>query len=271
MSAGIAQPLDQARADPEDAPWLAGSLAAADLTPPVTHPEPVEARATGRAIASLRDVILGGQDGLVNVLGLVLGMAAATGDSRVVVTAALAAMFAESIAMTGVAYTATGAERDWATRARARITREIGQRAEARRQGRLAEARVQGHADATIELIDAAGQGEAGAWVGELECVERELAPIRTSHPARAALTVGLSTVAGSAVPLIPFVLLPIGIAVWVSLAAGAAVLFVVGAYRARLAESSLLAAGLQMTVIGLLSALAGYVIGVLLRAPVVG
>ena len=80
----------------------------------------------------------------------------------------------------------------------------------------------------------------------------------------------GLSTVAGSAVPLIPFVLLPIGIAVWVSLAAGAAVLFVVGAYRARLAESSLLAAGLQMTAFGLLSALAGYVIGVLLRAPVV-
>jgi len=37
------------------------------------------------------------------------------------------------------------------------------------------------------------------------------------------------------------------------------------------LAGSSLLAAGLQMTVIGLLSALAGYVIGVLLRAPVVG
>jgi len=237
----------------------------------VTDPESVEARATGRAIASLRDVILGGQDGLVNVLGLVLGMAAATGDSRVVVTAALAAMFAESIAMAGVAYTATGAERDWATRTRARVTRAIGGRAEARRRRRLAEAGARGYSDATTELIDAAGRDEADAWASELECVERELAPLRTSHPVRAALTVGLSTVVGSAVPLTPFVILPIGIAVWVSLAAGAAVLFVVGAYRARMAGSSLLAAGFQMTAIGLVSALAGYAIGVLLRAPVVG
>jgi VIT1/CCC1 family predicted Fe2+/Mn2+ transporter len=237
----------------------------------VTDSEPVEARATGRAIASLRDVILGGQDGLVNVLGLVLGMAAATGDSRVVVTAALAAMFAESIAMAGVAYTATGAERDWATRTRARVSRAIGGRAEARQRRRLAEAGARGYSDATIELIDAAGRDEANAWASELEFVERELAPVRTAHPVRAALTVGLSTIVGSAVPLAPFVVFPIGIAVWVSLVAGTIVLFTVGAYRARLAGSSLLAAGLQMTAIGLVSALAGYVIGVLLRAPVVG
>ncbi len=36
------------------------------------------------AVASIRDMILGGQDGLVNVLGLVLGLAVATGDSRII-------------------------------------------------------------------------------------------------------------------------------------------------------------------------------------------
>ena len=50
----------------------------------------------------------------MNVLGLVLGMAAATGDARVIVTAGLAATMAESIAMAGVAFTATGAEGAWA-------------------------------------------------------------------------------------------------------------------------------------------------------------
>ena len=36
---------------------------------------------------SLSDIILGGQDGLVNVLGVVLGVAAASSDPRIVVAA----------------------------------------------------------------------------------------------------------------------------------------------------------------------------------------
>src|SRR6202162_6527563 len=61
----------------------------------------------------LRDIILGGQDGLVNVLGLVLGVAAATAQLRIILAAALAATFSESIAMAGVVYTSTLAERDY--------------------------------------------------------------------------------------------------------------------------------------------------------------
>ncbi len=55
----------------------------------------------------LRDIILGGQDGLVNVLGIVLGVAAASGNSRIVLVAGLAATFAESFSMAAVAYTSS--------------------------------------------------------------------------------------------------------------------------------------------------------------------
>jgi len=61
----------------------------------------------------MRDVILGGQDGLVNVLGVVLGVAAATQETRIVLAAGLAAAFAESFSMAAVAYTSTVAERDY--------------------------------------------------------------------------------------------------------------------------------------------------------------
>src|SRR5512141_1242902 len=60
----------------------------------------------------LSDVILGGQDGLVNVLGVILGVAAATSDSRIVIAAGMAATFAESISMGAVAYTSKLAEHD---------------------------------------------------------------------------------------------------------------------------------------------------------------
>ena len=47
-----------------------------------------------RGASALADIILGGQDGLVNVLGVILGVAAATSDPRIVLVAGLAATFA---------------------------------------------------------------------------------------------------------------------------------------------------------------------------------
>jgi len=43
----------------------------------------------------LSDFILGSQDGLVNVLGILLGISAATGDVRIIFVGALAALGAE--------------------------------------------------------------------------------------------------------------------------------------------------------------------------------
>src|SRR5437867_12044483 len=59
----------------------------------------------------LSDFILGSQDGIVNVLGIILGLSAATRDDRTILVATLAALGAESIAMVAVAYTSTRARR----------------------------------------------------------------------------------------------------------------------------------------------------------------
>ena len=58
----------------------------------------------GRVLASrLSEIILGGQDGLVNVAGVILGLAAATDEVRIIIAGGLAATFAESISMAAVA------------------------------------------------------------------------------------------------------------------------------------------------------------------------
>src|SRR3990167_6966799 len=62
---------------------------------------------------NLPEIILGGQDGLVNVLGVILGVAAATSNIKIVIVAGLAAAFAESISMAAVAYTSKLAEADY--------------------------------------------------------------------------------------------------------------------------------------------------------------
>src|SRR3970282_2513958 len=73
----------------------------------------------------LSDFILGSQDGLVNVLGVILGVAIASRDIRVVLAGGLAATFAESISMGAVAYTSTLARRDHYQSAGGRETRGV--------------------------------------------------------------------------------------------------------------------------------------------------
>src|SRR5690349_16776744 len=82
----------------------------------------------------LRDVMLGGQDGLVNVLGIALGVSAATSNTQILIAAALAATFAESISMGAVAYTSTLAQRDHYLSELERERREVHEMPEVERE-----------------------------------------------------------------------------------------------------------------------------------------
>jgi VIT1/CCC1 family predicted Fe2+/Mn2+ transporter len=63
-----------------------------------------------RKFITLRDVILGGQDGLVNVLGLTLGLFSAGATARVIIVAGLAGGLSEAVSMGAVAYTSASAD-----------------------------------------------------------------------------------------------------------------------------------------------------------------
>ena len=78
-----------------------------------------------RQASALSDIILGGQDGLVNVLGVILGVAAASQNTHLVLVAGLAATFAESVSMAAVAYTSTLADADFYESEREREYRHI--------------------------------------------------------------------------------------------------------------------------------------------------
>jgi hypothetical protein len=73
----------------------------------------------------LRDVILGGQDGLVNILGIILGVIAADGSTTVLLVTGVAAAITESISMGAVGYTSSISERDYYEAERRRELEEI--------------------------------------------------------------------------------------------------------------------------------------------------
>lgn len=82
-------------------------------TPTGTAPTPATAT-TRRSVerALLREVLMGAQDNLTNVLAVVLGVAVGAGRADMVALAGLAAGIAEAISMGGVLYTGTQADRD---------------------------------------------------------------------------------------------------------------------------------------------------------------
>ena len=83
-----------------------------------------------------------------------------------------------------------------------------------------------------------------------------------------APLIVGIAAIIGSIIPLVPFFFLPVTIAMVASVLVAALVLFVVGAYKAHIYVGNPGKSGLEMAVIGTLSALVGYGVGMILRIP---
>lgn len=97
-------------------------------------PDAPRHREEHRKVNWLRDVILGGQDGLVNILGIVLGVIAGGGSKMVLLAAGFAAAITESISMGAVGYTSSVSERDYYQAEQAREAAEIDATPEAERQ-----------------------------------------------------------------------------------------------------------------------------------------
>jgi VIT1/CCC1 family predicted Fe2+/Mn2+ transporter len=206
---------------------------------------------------------------LVNTLGVILGVAAASSDLRLVIAAGLAATFAESISMGAVAYTSTLADHDHYRVELERERREIREMPVAEAEEVRAIFVKWGFAGELLERAVAQVVSNEEAWVEVMMRNELKLAPIEASNAVKIALVVGCSALAGSLIPLLPFLMLPIGVAVPVALGVSALTLFGVGAYKARVTVGTPMRSGLQMAVIGIVSAIAGYLIGALFQAPV--
>lgn len=232
-----------------------------------------EAAAAGEAHARggrLSDFILGLQDGLVNVLGVILGVAVASMDLRIIIAGGLAATFAESISMGAVAYTSTLARRDHYDSERLREMREMKDLPEVERaEVREILARWGFEDPELTQLLDHIVSKEK-AWLEIMMAHELNLAPVDDAQPRKSALLVGVSAIIGSVVPMAPF-FVP-GLSIWnailVALVVSAITLFIVGYYKAKATLGHAGRSGLQMTVIGIVSALAGFAIGYLFSAP---
>lgn len=238
-----------------------------DLHPAIHAPDAPQ----GGIGRQLRDIILGGQDGLVNVLGLVLGVAAATAQLKVIIVAGLAATFSESIAMAGVAYTSALADRDYYLAEEAKERREIDEVPDIEREEIREIFREKGIKGELLERVVEQITADKDVWVDVMMRDELHLTPIPREGIGRRAVVTGFATLIGSVIPLTPFLLVPLfGVSVTVATLLAvplcAIVLFGVGAYKAITLVGDWRISGLEMLIIGMASAGAGYLVGRILH-----
>src|SRR5207244_11583149 len=136
----------------------------------------------------LSDFILGSQDGLVNVLGVILGVAVASRNLSdpitIILAGGLAATFAESISMGAVAYTSTIARRDHYAAEVERERREMVELPDLEKQEvRQILERWDFHGDGLEQMV-AKITSKPKAWLEILNAPARNLARV-APRPAR--------------------------------------------------------------------------------------
>lgn len=213
--------------------------------------------------SALSDVILGGQDGIVNTLGAILGLAAASSDIRIIIAGGLAAAAAQSISMAAVAYTSTLADAEYYESELARENYEIDHFPDVERQEIYDIYHAKGFRGELLDQVTNHIISDRKVWLDTMMLEELSLTPVHRTGALRSAFVVGASSFVGCLMPLIPF-FLPfdldgkrIASAIFSSL-----VLFLFGAYKTRLTVGVWWKSGLQLMIIGMVAAFVGFFIG---------
>ncbi|MBI4143344.1 VIT1/CCC1 transporter family protein [Candidatus Woesearchaeota archaeon] len=217
--------------------------------------------------SNIRDFILGFQDGLVNTLGLVLGVATAIQSSNIVLISGLVTTFAESVSLAAVAYTSTKAAREYYESELEKEKKEIKEIPHMEVQEIRDIYHKKGFRGKQLEMVVKKITSDKKLWLDTMMSEELRLFPEDYEKPVKSAFIVGLSAVLGSLIPVAPFFFLDVRTGMVFALAFSVITLFAVGSIKARVTIGDWKKSGLEMAVVGTFAALVGYGVGSLLGA----
>jgi VIT1/CCC1 family predicted Fe2+/Mn2+ transporter len=202
------------------------------------------------------------------VLGLVLGVATATSDARIVIVAGLAAMFAEGISMGAVAYTSSKATLEFYEKEKRRERREIEEIPEEEKEEVRKIYYDKGFRGKQLEMVVQKLTANRDQWLRTMMEEELRLQNPRET-PFQSAVIVTIAALIGALFPIIPFFIWPVSTAILITVLFSLVVLFIAGAFKGRFTSVPWLRSGLELAIIGTGAALIGYLIGSLLSVPV--
>ena len=220
-----------------------------------------EAARIGR-LSRIREFVLGAQDGLLVPLGVVTGMAAAHPARSLIIVAGLAEAVAGAISMGGGSYLASEAEEQLYRTEIEAEGREVTEFPERETAELAVVLEREGLARDQAEVVARGLAADPNVFLRTKIQKELGLSPDAGGAALGDAVVVGITYLGAAIVPLWPYFLFSLGLALAISLVCTLFALFVVGVAKGRVTRLSLLRSGLQVTIVGSISAGVGYMIG---------
>jgi VIT1/CCC1 family predicted Fe2+/Mn2+ transporter len=252
MSDTATRPPANAPASAYDRAWIAAHLA--------------EERRESSLLGEIREVVFGAQDGLVSTLAVVATVAGASGQAFPVIVAGVASGLAGVFSMAAGEYIGSKSQREIFE---AQIHSE---RDEVETRPGEAEAEV------AFMLAEEGLDDEEAARVAAMMArrpevllrtmVARELGihvEDRSGGVLRGALFMGAAFGLGALVPIMPFLILPIAMALPIAVVATGVVLFGIGVVKSRWTHRSAMSSGLEVLALAAIAGIAGYAFGIVL------
>lgn len=224
-----------------------------------------EERHEAELLGEIREALFGMQDGLVSTLAVVSTVGGATNERFPILVAGIASALAGVFSMAAGEFLSSKSQRDIFL---AQIEKE---RDEVHHRPGESEAEV-------AYMLEQEGLDEAAARRVAAEMarvpnvllktmVEKELgiAVDEGRNALQGALVMGASFGLAAVVPVVPYLFLPVGIALWASVGVTAVVLFSIGVVKARWTMHSPIRSGLEVVGLAAFAGIAGYFFGSLL------
>jgi predicted membrane protein (TIGR00267 family) len=214
-------------------------------------------------LGDAREAIFGAQDGLVSTLAVVSTVSGATNDRYPVLIAGVAASLAGIFSMAAGEYLSSKSQREIS----------LAQIAEERE--RIADRPEAAQLELTHILEEDGLPRDEASIVAEVIGRHREMllntkvlrqygvaVEEAEGSPLQGAAVMGAAFALGALAPILPYLLLPFGIAVYLSVIATASVLFAIGVVKTRWTHGNPIWSGIEILVIGAVAGVVGYIFG---------
>jgi vacuolar iron transporter family protein len=225
-----------------------------------THPQEPHAGGIAGRLNWLRAAVLGANDGIVSVAGIVIGVAGATTNRGPVFTAGLAGLVAGAVSMALGEYVSVSSQRDSERAEISQEKRELASTPGAELTELTALYEARGLSPATARTV-AEELTARDALAAHLDA-ELHIDPDDIPSPVQAAVASALSFTSGALLPMVAILLPPAALRVPVAFVAVLLALALTGTISARLGGSKVRRAVLRVVVGGALGLALTYGVG---------
>ena len=211
---------------------------------------------------SIREVVFGAEDGMVSTLGALTGIAIGTANSFTVILAGLVILAVESTGMSIGSFLSNKSVKEVDRRKLAEEAEEIQSFPEQEAKELITLYIKDGWPENLAQQMAAVAKTKPPLMLKEMAYRELAIAPDSNNHLVANSVFMFFSYVVGGAIPILPYLFLPIPAALPLSILITLIGLFGLGALTTRFTKRNWLKAGLEMLVLASIAASIGYFIG---------